>query len=290
MNGRSVRAPWRYLLVDVDGTLLDSAGRISPRSRAVLMRAVVVGVTLVLASGRTYPSLMRVAGGLGIPFHLIANGGAAGLTPGLIAVPYVNPLPAALWPEVVEAMQRAGLSVVVFEHRHPDPPLLHISRRDSPARRDGDPHFEAYVSRNTLACSVEPDLRAARLAVPLEVAALGRGPEFERVSAEVMAQFAGRTRHHCMTLFLDATFGKITEFFHPETSKWRAFRGLFPEARREQVIAVEDEANDAEMIAEAGLGIAMGNATAELKALADQVTLGHDQDGLAEALEPLFGR
>ncbi len=281
----SLRTPWRYLLVDVDGTLLDSQGRISPRSRAVLLRAVSSGVSLVLASGRTYPSLLRVTGGLGVPFHLIANGGAAGLTPGLTAVPYLNPLPAALWPEVVEAMQRAGLSVVVFGHRHPDPPLLHVTRRD------GDPHFEAYVGRNALSCSVEPDLRAASIACPLEVAALGRGAEFERVSAEVMGQFAGRTRHHCMTLFISSAFGKITEFFHPETSKWRAFLGLFPEAaaQPERVIAVGDEANDTEMIAEAGLGIAMGNATAELKALADQVTFDHDHDGLAEALEPLFG-
>src|SRR5271154_3687836 len=101
----SARTPWRYLLVDLDGTLLDSQGRITPRSRSVLMRAVASGVTLVLATGRTYPSLLRVAGGIGIPFHAISNGGAVGLTPGLTAVPYVNPLPAALWPEVVEAMQ-----------------------------------------------------------------------------------------------------------------------------------------------------------------------------------------
>jgi hydroxymethylpyrimidine pyrophosphatase-like HAD family hydrolase len=277
---------WRYLLVDVDGTLLDSQARISVRNRAVLLRAVVSGVTLVLASGRTYPSILRVAGGLGVPFHLIANGGAAALTPGLTRVPYLNPLPPGLWPEVVDAMQRAGLSVVVYGHRHPDPPLLHV------ARRDGDPHFESYLSRNTLACVVEPDLRGATIAAPLEVAALGRGPDFERVSQEVMDAFAGRTRHHCMTLFIAAEFGKITEFFHPQTSKWRAFLGLFPEAAAhpESVIAVGDEANDAEMIAEAGLGIAMGNATPELKALADHVTLDHDHDGLAEALEPLFGR
>jgi hypothetical protein len=279
------RPLWRYLLVDVDGTLLDSQARISVRSRAALGRAVAGGVTLVLASGRTYPSILRVAGGLGVPFHLIANGGAAALTPGLERVPYVNPLPRGLWPQVVDALQRGGLSVVVYGHRHPDPPRLHV------ARRDGDPHFESYLRRNTLACVLEPHLAGAAIAAPLEVAALGRGPDFERASWEVMGAFAGRTRHHCMPLFLDAEYGKITEFFHPQTSKWRAFLGLFPEAAAhpERVIAVGDEANDAEMVAEAGLGIAMGNATPELKALADRVTLDHDHDGLAEALEGLFG-
>jgi hydroxymethylpyrimidine pyrophosphatase-like HAD family hydrolase len=276
-------AQWRYLLVDVDGTLLDSQARISIRNRSALMRALVGGMTLVLASGRTYPSIMRAAGGLGLPFHLIANGGAVALTPGVTKVAYLNPLPAALWPQVVEAMQGAGLSVVVYGHRHPEAPVLHV------ARRDGDPHFESYLRRNTLACQVEPNLATASIAAPLEVASLGRGPEFERVSAEVMAGFTGRTRHHCMTLFINAEFGKITEFFHPQTNKWQAFLGLFPEARPEQVIAIGDEANDAEMIAEAGLGIAMGNATPEVKALADHVTEDHDHDGLAVALEPLLG-
>jgi hydroxymethylpyrimidine pyrophosphatase-like HAD family hydrolase len=282
------RTPWRYLLVDVDGTLLDSQARISPRSRAVLARAVEAGVTLVLASGRTYPSLTRAAAGLDLPYHLIANGGAVGMTPGQADVPYVNPLPATLWREVVAAMQDAGLPVVVFGHRHPEPPLLHVARPEG-SGTNGDAHFAAYVRRNTLSSRVESDLRSAQVAAPVEVAALGRGPEFERASAAVMARFEGRTRHHCMTLFINAEYGKITEFFHPETNKWRAFRELFPEALAEQVIAVGDEANDAEMIASAGLGIAMGNATPELKALADQVTRGHDQDGLAEALEPIFG-
>ncbi|MCH7552243.1 HAD hydrolase family protein, partial [Patescibacteria group bacterium] len=50
---------WRYLLVDLDGTLLNSQGEITPRNRAVLSRAVDAGMTLVLASGRTYPSLQR---------------------------------------------------------------------------------------------------------------------------------------------------------------------------------------------------------------------------------------
>jgi len=278
--------PWRYLLVDVDGTLLDSQARISARNRAALSCAVGRGVTLVLASGRTYPSILRVAGGLDVPFHLIANGGAAALKPGLTGVPYVNPLPAGLWPEVVDALERAGLSVVVYAHRHPDAPLLYV------ARREGDPHFESYLRRNALACVVAPDLAGSAIAAPLEVAALGRGLEFELASERVMAAFSGRTRHHCMTLFINAEHGKITEFFHPRTSKWRAFLGLFPEAAAhpERVIAVGDEANDAEMIAEAGLGIAMGNATPELKALADHVTLDHDHDGLAEALEPLFAR
>lgn len=277
-------APRRYWLVDVDGTLLNSRGEISPRNRAVLERAARAGIEVVLATGRTYPSLLRLTGGWDLPFHCITNGGAVALTPQARAVRYVNALPAALWPEIAAALADEGLSPVVFGHRHPEPPLLYVSRRT------GDPHFEAYLGRNALMARVVADLAAADIPDVIEVAALGRGAGFEEASRRVMARFEGATRHHCMVLFINSAHGKITEFFHPHTSKWRAFLGMFPDAAAhpERIVAVGDEANDVEMIAGAGLGIAMGNATPSLKAVADAVTADHDHDGLAQALEPLL--
>lgn len=273
---------WRHLIVDLDGTLLTSAGEITPRSHAVLERAVAAGITLVLASGRTYPSLMRVGKALRAPYHIIANGGAVGLTPRVEAVSHTSFLPAGLWPRVVEALRAEGLSVLVFRHRHPEPPLFYVRGLQ------GHPHFESYIGRHHAMCRVEPELATAEIPDVVEVAALGSGEHFDAASARVLERFSGSTRNHSMVLFLNANFGKITEFFHPRASKWSAFEGMFPGAEPERVIAIGDEANDVDMISRAGLGIAMGNATEELKGVADLVTANHDSDGLAEALEPLL--
>ena len=51
------------------------------------------------------------------------------------------------------------------------------------------------------------------------------------------------------------------------------------------VAAFGDEHNDREMLTWAGFGVAMGNAAAEVRELADWVTLGCDEDGVAEVLE-----
>ncbi|WP_203648534.1 Cof-type HAD-IIB family hydrolase [Secundilactobacillus yichangensis] len=54
---------------------------------------------------------------------------------------------------------------------------------------------------------------------------------------------------------------------------------------RKNVIAFGDEHNDKEMIEYAGRGVAMNNATDQLKAIADDVTsCNNDQDGMAEYL------
>ena len=57
----------------------------------------------------------------------------------------------------------------------------------------------------------------------------------------------------------------------------------------EDVIAFGDNENDIDMISYAGVGIAMSNATAELKAIANFVTVSNDEDGLVYALDKLIG-
>lgn len=54
---------------------------------------------------------------------------------------------------------------------------------------------------------------------------------------------------------------------------------------RQEIMAFGDGENDADMLAFAGIGVAMGNAADKAKAAADYVTEHIDNDGLAKALE-----
>jgi hydroxymethylpyrimidine pyrophosphatase-like HAD family hydrolase len=56
-----------------------------------------------------------------------------------------------------------------------------------------------------------------------------------------------------------------------------------------ETIAFGDMPNDIPMFAWAGYGVAMSNAHPELKAVADEVTASHDEDGIVPVLERLFG-
>ena len=56
-------------------------------------------------------------------------------------------------------------------------------------------------------------------------------------------------------------------------------------ATRDEIIAFGDGHNDAEMLRYAGIGVAMGNAEDDTKAVADYVTADIDDDGIAKALE-----
>jgi Cof subfamily protein (haloacid dehalogenase superfamily) len=79
------------------------------------------------------------------------------------------------------------------------------------------------------------------------------------------------------------------EVINIEASKLNALKSLINHynIKRENTIAIGDNFNDKEMIAFAGIGIAMGNAPDEVKAAADYITDTNDNDGVSKALAGL---
>ncbi len=81
------------------------------------------------------------------------------------------------------------------------------------------------------------------------------------------------------------------EIEHKRASKGTALQHLAEHYNipLEQTMAIGDNFNDVSMIQLAGLGVAMGNAEPEVKAIADDVTLTNEQDGVAHAIYKALG-
>ena len=56
-----------------------------------------------------------------------------------------------------------------------------------------------------------------------------------------------------------------------------------------EAVAVGDAPNDTQALQVAGLPVAMGNATPDIKALAKMVVADNDHDGIAEVVKEVFG-
>ena len=104
----------------------------------------------------------------------------------------------------------------------------------------------------------------------------------EVVTAEQLASMTENLCTYC--------HGWYMEGFPEGCSKAKAMRitaeklGIPPK----RTIAVGDSVNDADMLAAAGIAVAMGNAVPQLKDSADFVTLDCEQDGVAYAIEQLL--
>jgi hydroxymethylpyrimidine pyrophosphatase-like HAD family hydrolase len=66
--------------------------------------------------------------------------------------------------------------------------------------------------------------------------------------------------------------------------RWAGYRGI----PREQVMAIGDNYNDAEMLAFAGVPFIMGNASHELRSNGWRVTRSNDECGVAAAVEQVL--
>ena len=77
---------------------------------------------------------------------------------------------------------------------------------------------------------------------------------------------------------------------NPTISKGNAMAGLckFLKIDLKDTVAIGDKINDISMIKMAGLGVAMGNATEDVKKVADFITTTNDEDGVAKVLENIL--
>ena len=73
-------------------------------------------------------------------------------------------------------------------------------------------------------------------------------------------------------------------FMHSEANKWEGLNAHFGISTA-GILAFGDDYNDIEMLKNAGIGVAVGNAIDEVKAVADYICDTNDNDGVAKWVE-----
>src|SRR5699024_2868995 len=101
---------------------------------------------------------------------------------------------------------------------------------------------------------------------------------------EVVAKIPDDIKSRYKLLRSEPFFLEIT---HPQVGKGKALKRLAEhfELAPEDVLAIGDGGNDKDMVEFAGTGIAMGNASDDVKETADDVVASNEEDGVAEAIK-----
>lgn len=97
--------------------------------------------------------------------------------------------------------------------------------------------------------------------------------------------------HMSRKIIKDGTNEVSIEYYYTEiakknTNKWSAIEYLINRLsiKREEVMAIGDNANDKEMVKNAGLGVAMGKSMLSVNKIGDVFVGDNNQDGVAEAI------
>jgi Cof subfamily protein (haloacid dehalogenase superfamily) len=272
----TLEARIRLVVTDIDGTLLDPAGRISAEALAMLQRVAAGGATVCLATSRRWSGAYSVAEELDLPCPLILYDGAITRQYPSGETLASHPLQRVAAQQAAEALAAHGLRPIA-QYWGPDGE----SMRTIPADPEGD-----YAARFV-----------GRFAQQIQVVPLGALTEGQDTLLRVVAfaphdlllAVAESTADSRLgAQFLEMGGYEMAEltYFAPGASKGAALLALaerlaIPVA---ETFAIGDGLNDISMLTVAGTSVAMAGAPPSVRRAAQFVTSSNDEEGFARAL------
>lgn len=262
-------APPRLVATDLDGTIVGSDGRVSPRTRTALGLVEEAGATLVFVTGRPPRWLAPVVDETGHRGLAICANGAVlwDVRQGRAVEEF--PLEPEAGAALVDAL-RGALPGVAFAV-------------ESGGRFGHEPAYRPAweVPDDVLVAAAEELVRTPVAKLLARVQHLDPDELLARARAVVgdLATLTHSSRDGLLEIS-GAGVSKASALAH-----LAAERGV----DRSEVVAFGDMPNDLPMLGWAGHSVAVANAHPEVLEVADEVTASHDEDGVALVLERLFG-
>ncbi len=272
------------LAIDVDGTLLNTAGVVSPRNAEAVQLALDHGVYVLIATARPPRAIMALAEQLHLdkPFPRAQSEQAWPA----VAINYNG---AAVWNLTTQQavahapLDRSIAQSVIAAARSVDPDTLvviehldrwYTDRDDEALREDIDTRGEpGYIGPITSFMHIAPS----------KLVLLASADSLTTVRRLVMDDYVTEGHASCRATGPDRLEVQAPNIDKAETLTLLAGSLSVPMSR---ICAVGDGPNDAGMLSAVGMGLAVANAWGEARAAADHIlNADSDHDPIAEAVE-----
>ncbi|GLT14507.1 sugar-phosphatase [Vibrio algivorus] len=262
---------YKLIAIDMDGTLLNSSGKISEHNKQAITQARQQGVHVVLASGRPLDGMRAALNELEMTQdsdYVISYNGS------LVQTVASNTMirQEILTGKEAKLLNNWAKRLNVFIHAfsleqglispQSNPYTTHeseingitLTERPFETLNDGDPILKVMM--------VEEEGKLTQA--------------IEQIPHELHQQF---------TIVRSSPF--FLEFMNPTSDKGSGVQALAKHLgiQASEVMTLGDAGNDHHMLEYAGLGVAMGNATEATKKIADYVTETNENSGVALAIE-----
>jgi 5-amino-6-(5-phospho-D-ribitylamino)uracil phosphatase len=240
-------ARYKLIALDMDGTLLDDKSQVTRANRAAIAEARRMGIHVVLSTGRGMQSLLPYYQDLELDSPIVAVNGSE------------------VWRSEKELDVR---QLMPYEEV--------MALRDIAVREDA--WYWVYATTGVFNKENWSAAPQASEALWLKFGYYTEDAEqLERIRESIgsVGVFEMTNSHPCNIELNPVGVSKASGL-----RKVCQLLGL----SMDEVVAMGDSLNDAAMLKEAGLGIAMGNAQDEVKQLADAVTGTNEESGVAQAI------
>lgn len=261
---------YKMIVLDMDDTLLTSDNEILPSTKEALIKAQQLGVKVILASGRPTAGMMDAALQLQLDkfdSYIISYNGAA-----------IYDMANARFVEKTYVDNNQFKEIVSFLRNEN---VMALTYKDNKIYYEGTSEFEHVEGELTGLEMVKTDdvLKIIQTDVP-KVMGVGNIDNISMLNIKLNGKFGEH---------IHATTSKpfFLEFMNKEVSKGKVLARFVQNLNinTDEIIAFGDSNNDKDMLEVAGIGVAMGNANDNIKAIADVITLDHNDDGIYKVVE-----
>lgn len=258
----------RLIALDLDGTVMGRERIISQRVRHAVKQAIDQGHLVTIATGRGFAPTAHFAQDLGVNAPIICYQGALvrDYRDGRTVHSATIPLPVAR--DLIDFSETRKLNFQVYTQDD----RAYVSQLNSVA--------EGIAELSGIPVTAVKDLAGWLSHPPIKFIFFEQEESVPELVRNMQAQFDGH-------LQVVRSWDQLIEATGPSISKGEALARLavYMGVAQAETIAVGDQDNDVSMIAWAGLGVAMGNASPAAKAAADVVAPALEADGAAWVIE-----
>lgn len=280
----SHHAPYDLVVLDLDGTIQDlfQAGAATPRVRNAMAAVQKAGIPLSVATGRTLDYIRTHSTYLNLTYPVItAHGGVIG-DPQTGNIYAETNMPMAIAQEVTAWLDAHHVVTTLYINDDEGHTHLYQNRPVADASQQA---FHDYVfgTPRVLALHFQTLLNSPGARPPLKFLSDNDPVTEEDVLPALRARFGE-------AIYITRSHPRLVEGMALGVNKGQALRQLCTllQVDLQRVLAIGDNDNDIPLLQAAGYGVAMGNATSGLKAVADWIAPSIEEDGAAVALEQLL--
>jgi Cof subfamily protein (haloacid dehalogenase superfamily) len=252
---------------DLDRTLIGEDGVLRSRTIAAIEAARAAGIHALLVTGRMFRSALPYAQAAGIEEPLVCYQGAAVVDPRSGEFLLHEPIPLDLAREAIAAVQAEGFGLNCYVDDE-----LYVAEITLNAR--------AYADFQHIPITEVGDLLAWLERPPTKLVVVDAPDDLDLLRPTLTDAFGER-------LFIAKSLPFFLELASPRVSKGTgvAFLAEHLGFTAAQTVAFGDGENDLELLQWAGYGVCVENGNEELKARADFICPGPEEEGVAQSIE-----
>lgn len=270
------------IALDLDGTLLGPDGKVAGATAKTVGRVRDAGFAVCIATGRTWwESRAAIAAcELSGPGVFVTGAVVSEMTTGRTL--HRNGLDSSVAKLVAGRIEALGLPAMMLTDAGPNAAEYFVSAGvDVPAA------LSDWVAAHQTDVTWTNDLARIDRQNAIRIGTVATAHAVAKLEPFLQTELAGRAGWH--VIHVPAYHVVVLEVFGPAASKWAGVKWIAESlgVSLSKTIAVGDDVNDVSMLANAGLGVAMGNATAPARAVAKRIIGPTAQNGLAAFLEEL---